>query len=52
MLRKGFCTRRYLNDNKRLLPKEKNKNAIATLKKKLGGKIMPQFVTLRAKMYA
>ena len=49
---KRFDTSGYSKDDNRPLPIEKNKNVIGLMKDKLGGKIMTEFVALRAKMYA
>ena len=42
----------YDKNNKRLLPIGKNKKVIGLFKDELGGKIMTEFVALRAKAYA
>ncbi|WP_205732697.1 hypothetical protein, partial [Acinetobacter baumannii] len=47
-----FDTSNYSEDDKRPLPIGKNKKVIRLMKDELGGKIMTEFVTLRAKMYA
>ena len=51
-VKKRFDTRRYSKDNKRPLPIRENKKVIGLMKDELGGKIMTEFVALRAKMYA
>ena len=50
--RKGFDTRGYSKDGNRPLPIRKNKKVIDLVRDELGGKIMTEFVALRAKMYA
>ena len=42
----------YNYDNIRPLPKGKNKKVIGLFKDELGGKILTEFVVLRAKTYA
>ena len=42
----------YDENDKRLLPKGKNKKVIGLYKDELGRKIMMEFVGLRAKIYA
>ena len=49
---KKFDTSGYSKDNNGLLLIGKNKNLIGMMKDELGGKIMTEFVALRAKMYA
>ena len=49
---KRFDARGYSKDENRPLPIGKNKNVIDLMKDELGGKIMTEFVALRAKMYA
>ena len=50
---KRFDTSGYSKDNNRSLPIGKNKKKrIGLMKEGLGGKIMTEFVALRAKMYA
>ena len=49
---KRFDTSGYLKDDNRPLPIGKNKKVIGQMKDKLVGKIMAEFVALRAKMYA
>ena len=49
---KWFDTSNYDESDKRLLPIGKNKKVIGLFKNELGGKIMIEFVGLRAKMYA
>ena len=51
-MEKRFDTSGYSKDDSRPLPIEKNENVIGLMKDKLGGKIMTEFVALRAKMYA
>ena len=48
-VKKRFDTRRYSKDNNRPLPIRENKNVIGLMKDELGGKIMTEFVALRAK---
>ena len=47
-----FDTSNYSKDHKRLLPIDKNKKKIGIFKDELGGKIMKEFIALRAKTYA
>jgi len=47
-----FDTSNYSEDDKRPLPIGKNKKLIGLMKDELGGKIMTEFVVLRAKIYA
>ena len=49
---KRFDTSGYSKDDNRPLPIGKNKKVIGLMKDELGGKIMTEFVALRAKMYA
>ena len=49
---KRFDTSGYSKDDNRPLPIGKNNKKIDQLKDELGGKIMTEFVALRAKMYA
>ena len=49
---KRFYTTNYDENDKRLLPRGKNKNVIGLFKYQLGGKITKEFVTLRVKAYA
>ena len=49
---KRFYTSKYSKDDKRPLPIGKNKQVIGMMKDELDGKIMTEFVALRAKMYA
>ena len=49
---KWFDTSNYDEDDKRLLPTGKNKKLICLFKDELGGKIIKEFVGLRAKIYA
>ena len=51
-VKKRFDTSGYSNDDNRPLPIEENKNLLGLMKDELGGKIMTEFVALRAKMYA
>ena len=48
---KRFDTSGYSKDDNRPLPIGKNKKMIGLMKDELGGKIMTEFVALRAKMY-
>ena len=50
-VKKRFDTSGHSKDNNRPLPIEKNKKVIGLMKDELGGKIMTEFVALRAKMY-
>ena len=47
-----FDTSNYDENDERLLPIGKNKKVIGLFKDELGGKIMTEFVALRAKAYA
>ena len=47
-----FDTSGYSKDDSRPLPTGNNKKVIGMMKENLGGKIMTEFVALRAKMYA
>ena len=49
---KRFDTNGYSKDENRPLPIGKNKKVIGPMEDELGGKIMTEFVALRAKMYA
>ena len=49
---KWFETSNYVEHDKRPLPVGKNKKVIGLFKDELGGKIMKEFVTLRAKTYS
>ena len=49
---KWFDTSNYDENGKRLLPIGKNKKVIGIFKDEWGGKIMTEFVGLRAKTYA
>ena len=49
---KWFDTSNYDESDKRPLPIGKNKKVIGLFKDELGGKIMKEFVALRAKTYA
>ena len=51
-MEKRFDTSEYSKDDNRPLPIGKNKKVIGLMKDELGGKIMTEFVALRAKMYA
>ena len=51
-MEKRFDTSGYLKADNRPLPIGKNKKVIAQMKDKLVGKIMAEFVALRARMYA
>ena len=51
-LEKWFDTSNYGENDKRPLPIGKNKKVIGLFKDELGGKIMTEFVALRAKTYA
>ena len=52
MWRRGSITKGYSEDDDRSLPIGKNKKVIGLMKDELDGKIMKEFVALRAKMYA
>ena len=47
-----FDTSNYGEDDKRPFPKGKNKKVVVLFKDELGGKIIKEFVGLRAKIYA
>ena len=49
---KWFDTSNYSKDDNRLFPIGRNKKAIGLFKDELGGKIMKEFVGLRAKTYS
>ena len=49
---KRFDTSNYSGDDNRPLPIGKNKKVTGLMKDELGGKIMTEFIALRAKMYA
>ena len=49
---KRFDTSGYTKDDKRPLPIGANKKVIGLMVDELGGKIMTEFVALRAKVYA
>ena len=49
---KRFGTSGYLKDDNRPLPIGENKKVIGVMKDELGGKIMTEFVALRANIYA
>ena len=51
-MEKRFETSGYSKDDNRPLPIGKNNKKVGQLKDELGGKIMTEFVALRAKMYA
>ena len=51
-MKKRFDTSRYSKDDDRPLPIGGNKKVISLMKDGLGGKIMTEFIALRAKMYA
>ena len=51
-VKKRFDTSGYSKDDNRSLPIGKNKKVIGLMEDELGGKIMTEFVALRAKMYA
>ena len=51
-VKKRFDTNGYSKDDNRLLPIREIKKEIGLMKDELGGKIMTEFVALRAKMYA
>ena len=51
-VKKRFDTSGYSKDDSRPLPIEENKKVIGLMKDELGGKIMTEFIALRAKMYA
>ena len=51
-VKKRFDTSGYSKDDNRPLPIGENKQVIGLMKDELGGKVMTEFVALRAKMYA
>ena len=51
-VKKRFDTSGYSRDDNRPLPIGENKKVIGLMKDELGGKIMTEFVALRAKMHA
>ena len=51
-VKKRFDTSVYSRDDNRPLPIGENKKVIGLMKDELGGKIMTEFVALRAKMHA
>ena len=51
-VKKRLDTSGYSKDDNRPLPIGENKKEIGLMKDELGGKIMTEFVALRAKMYA
>ena len=51
-MEKGVDTSGYSKDDSRPLPIGKNKKVIVLMKDELDGKIMTEFVALRAKIYA
>ena len=51
-MEKRFDTSGYSKDENRSLPIGESKKVIGLMKDELGGKIMTEFVALRAKMYA
>ena len=51
-VKKRFDTSGCSKDENRPLPIGKNKKVIGLMKDKLGGKIMTEFLALKAKMYA
>ena len=51
-VKKRLDTSGYSKDDNRPLPIGENKKVIGLMKDELGGKIMTEFVALRAKMYA
>ena len=51
-MEKRFDTSGYSKDENRSLPIGESKKVIGLMKDELGGKIMAEFVALRAKMYA
>ena len=51
-MEKRFDTSGYSKDDSRPLPIGENKKVIGLMKDELGGKIMTEFVTLSAKIYA
>ena len=50
-VKKGLDTSNYDKNDKRLLPIGKNKKVIGLFKGELGGRIIKEFVALRAKTY-
>ena len=51
-VKKRFNTSGYSKDDNRPLPIGENKKVMGLMKAELSGKIMTEFVALRAKMYA
>ena len=51
-VKKRFDVSGYSKDDNRPLPIGENKKVVGLMKDELGGKIMTEFVALRAKMYA
>ena len=49
-MKKRFDTSRFSKDDNRPLPIREKKKVIDLMKNELGGKIMTEFVALRAKM--
>ena len=52
MLKNGFDTSNYDENDERLFPIGKNKKVIGIFKDELGGKVVKEFCALRAKTYA
>lgn len=52
LYRENFDTNAYSNEDARPLPFGKYKKVVGLIKDELGGKILTEFVTLTAEMYA
>ena len=51
ILKNDFDTSNYSEDDERPRPRDMNKNKIDFFKDELGGKIMTEFIALRAKTF-